>query len=166
MLSKIAVSLMHSFISALAGWAVGVVAVVIFSGILLNGNAPSFALIVGLFSAPVILLVWLILLWPLYGLVPRSSILWQPSVCVVCGVVAGGLLATSLFRTYISDYAPFLLAAPLIGGVTCAVGCKLHGLAPGYTAPPPLSEFFAPAVLLGGRIARWCLRRFSGWSGQ
>ena len=136
MFERIIVALFYSFLSALVGWVAGIVAMVICSGILFHGDAFAFALLIGFFSGPVVLLAWLFLLWPLYALVPQLSVFRRPVVCVACGVAAGTLLAASVFPLYGREYAAPLFAAPLIGGVTCAVGCKLNALQRRHVTPP------------------------------
>jgi peptidoglycan/LPS O-acetylase OafA/YrhL len=77
---------------------------------------------IGVFVVP----VWLFVLLPLYVLLPRSSRLWRPRICTVCGAVSGAILLTLFFA--VSGVEPFgllLLFLPIalvVGAVTCFVG--------------------------------------------
>ena len=156
-------SLIFSLTSALVGWMAGMV-ISAAGMIFLGGNPFAGALLVGLGSAPVILLVCLFLLWPLYALVPRSSVLWKPGVCVSCGLAAGGLLAAALFSSDWSQEGSYLLLvlATLIGGATCFVGSQLNKREPGYVEPSSLPRIPNPFSV----PARWLAERFADWSGQ
>ena len=80
------------------------------------------ALMIGLFVIP----VWLLVLLPLYVLLPRSSALWRPAICTGLGGLSGAILVTIYFA--VSPDAPFELVvlflpfAVLIGSVICFVG--------------------------------------------
>ncbi len=137
LVDRIGDALIYSFISALAGWAAGVVAILLYFAVQFGVdlfrhtdgvNLFGFMALVGFFSGFVVMLVWLCLLWPLYTLVPNGSVLWRPAVCVTCGVAVGGLLAVAWDAAEKQGLWNLLSAAPLIGGVTCAVGCRLHRL--------------------------------------
>ncbi len=77
---------------------------------------------VGLFVLP----VWLLVLLPLYVLLPRQSCLWRPFVCAAFGAGSGAILLTIFF--VVSPDAPlaiiwiFLPIALLVGGITCLFG--------------------------------------------
>src|SRR5687768_9220636 len=80
------------------------------------------ALMIGLFVVP----VWLLVLLPLYLLLPCSSALWRPAICTGLGGLSGAILVTIYFA--VSPNAPFALVvlflpfAVLIGSVICFVG--------------------------------------------
>jgi hypothetical protein len=80
------------------------------------------AFMVGIFVVP----VWLLVLLPLYVLLPRSSRLWRPGLCSALGAAAGAILITTYFA--VSPDAPFELVviflpiAVLIGAVTAFIG--------------------------------------------
>jgi hypothetical protein len=80
------------------------------------------ALMMGLFVAP----LWLLVLLPLYLLLPRTSCLWRPAIFTGLGCVAGAILVTIYFA--VSPDAPFEIVAlflpfaVIVGGVTCFVG--------------------------------------------
>ena len=157
MLTRLQTRLIPSLLSAVVGWASGVV-VAAFLGFPYIGSMLLFAVLVGLYSAPVILLIWVFSLWPLYTFVPRSSVFWRPMVCVVCGMTAGGLLEAAdllLFGEW--ELSALLLAGPLIGGVTCAAGCRFNTREPDYIKPPSRPPFRNPALRLG----HWLARQFS-----
>ena len=117
-LHEAASSLICSLFNAVAGWD-GVC-----SGVLFHGDIFALTAVVALFCAPAILLVWGTLLWPLHFLFPKSSVMWQPIVCVPRGVAAGGLLELIAHPLARSDWQ-WRSNAPLVGGVTRAVGCRL-----------------------------------------
>jgi hypothetical protein len=80
------------------------------------------AFMIGIFAVP----VWLLVLLPLYVLLPRSSVLWRPTICTVLGAAAGAILVTIYFA--ISPDAPFNLVviflpiAVVVGAATAFVG--------------------------------------------
>jgi hypothetical protein len=77
---------------------------------------------VGIFVVP----VWLLVLLPLYIMLPRSSWLWRPGTCTAFGAAAGAVIITIYFA--VSPNAPFELViiflpiAVFIGGVTAFIG--------------------------------------------
>lgn len=93
-----------SLLSAIAGWVAGIIASPLAEFIqpsyALNGVPQHLALVdlfasamvAAIYSSPAILAVWLLLLWPLYRIVPIKSILWRPAVCISCGAVVGAVL--------------------------------------------------------------------------
>ena len=95
---------------------------------------PGYALMGALYSAPVILVVWLVMLWPLYVRVPAGSILWHPSLCIGGGCVAGValyyLLVRFIFRfpAYAAGSLAHLSVGAAVGAVTCATGYILNSL--------------------------------------
>ena len=91
---------------------------------------PGYVVIGIMYGAPLVAVVWLLLLWPLYVLVPTRSVLWQPLVCIPAGAFAGGLLYVLLvwlilrwpLQTLLS-YRHVLIGL-VAGAVTCAVGYR------------------------------------------
>ena len=163
--------MIRSFLSALAGLTVGVSAMMLLSGALFASHAIFAAFFVIIVGGPVVLVVWLCLLWPLFALVPRTSKLWQPWICVPCGVVAGVLLLMAAFPFY--GVAPweiwhfsYFYVGPIVGGVTCTVGCALKTSEPISAEPPLLSRLYRRVVLLWQRVERRVRIVFSAWSGQ
>lgn len=161
-------SLVHSLASAFAGWVTAVV-IGIISGVVFGGwGFFLFAFAVGLVSAPHILLVWLVLLWPLSYWIPRASMMWRPIVCVPCGVLAGGLLICWENHGG-GDEQWLILTAGTIGGVTCYVGCWLNAVDQGCPKPSPLralSSFARRVARLGQRTLGWLQDGFSDLAGQ
>ena len=80
------------------------------------------SLMVGIFVVP----VWLLVLLPLYVLLPSSSLLWRPTICTSLGAACGAILLTVYFA--VSRDTPFNLIwiflpiAVVVGGVTSLVG--------------------------------------------
>jgi hypothetical protein len=87
---------------------------------LVRGIATEFE-IIGLFALP----VWLVLLLPLYIMVPRSSRLWQPWLCSLVGAFCGGTIFILYLMTMpapLESVWLFLPAAVVTGAVTCLLG--------------------------------------------
>jgi hypothetical protein len=132
-----------SLLSALAGWLAGAIAFplaeLIQPSYMLNGVPQRLPLselfglpiIAAFYSAPIILLVWLCVLWPMYRLVPRDSLLWRPALCIVSGALVGAGLYYICGRYLLgfgADFArsiPQLAVGAVVGAVTCAVGVSL-----------------------------------------
>ena len=81
-----------------------------------------------LYSAPVIFVVWLVVLWPLYVCVPTRSVLWHPSLCIGGGCIAGVALNYLLVRfifgfpAYAAGSLAHLCVGAAVGAVTCVTG--------------------------------------------
>jgi hypothetical protein len=77
-------------------------------------------------SAKFIFATWLILLLPLYLLIPVGSVLWRWPVCTLCGALCGGLIQFSFWRWYGApftiDEVPSLIGAGFIGAIACLFG--------------------------------------------
>jgi hypothetical protein len=132
-----------SLLSAVAGWLAGVVAFPLAEFIkpsyALNGipqrlplvDLLGSAVVAAIYSAPAILAVWLLLLWPLYRIVPIKSVLWRPAICISCGAVAGAVLYYICGHYIFGFSADFARSIPqpavgaAVGAVTCAVGARL-----------------------------------------
>ncbi|MEY2549760.1 MAG: hypothetical protein QOD64_2342 [Verrucomicrobiota bacterium] len=123
----------HSLLSALAGWIAGAVAFGFVADRLSqpSASAPGWICVGALYSAPIVLLLWLAALWPLYVRVPARSTLWRPLVCVPAGALAGALLYFAVVgpaldwrpKAYFSTLHVFVGVA--VGAVACGVGCTL-----------------------------------------
>jgi uncharacterized BrkB/YihY/UPF0761 family membrane protein len=91
----------------------------------INGWIFEFQVCV-LFGLPVVMTVWLFVLWPLYMLVPKNSVLWRPVICIVSGGIAGATLLFALIHLFLPRGTEVtlrhLLAGATIGAVTCAAG--------------------------------------------
>ena len=123
----------QSFLSALAGWIVGVLVFGIVADRFSqrSGDVLGACWVGAVCSAPILLLLWLTVLWPLYTRVPIRSMLWRPWVCVPAGALAGALLYFVVIGTAL-DWRPRLYFSTLhifvgvaIGTVVCGVGCAL-----------------------------------------
>jgi hypothetical protein len=127
--------ILGSFLAALVGYTPPVLLAVII-GLLdwQRMNALSwqselaFALIFGKF----VFGTWLLVLLPLYLLVPLGSVLWRWPVCTACGALAGALIMFIYFRRFgsllpltgaefIDEIAPLSVAA-FVGATTCLFG--------------------------------------------
>jgi len=83
-----------------------------------------------LYGAPLVLGVWLLILWPLYSRIPATSVLWRPTVCIPLGAVSGILLYFALLRLVFQlpsnawRSPGHILVGIIVGAVTCAFGCR------------------------------------------
>jgi hypothetical protein len=77
---------------------------------------------IGIFVLP----IWLFVLLPLYVLLPRSSRLWHPALCTVCGAITGAAILSAYFALAAGGAFDllyiFLPIGVVVGGVTCFVG--------------------------------------------
>ena len=107
-----------SFLSVMAGAIAGAVLTSIFFDAWWNIGFFALALmVVGCFVLP----VWLLLVLPLYLLIPRTSILWRPWLCTVGGAALGALLLAGYGTFAWPDWAAVGLLLPIagvVGGVT------------------------------------------------
>ena len=96
------------------------------------GEIPGLFIVAALYSAPFILAVWLLLLWPLYRFTRSTSLLWRPAICIASGVIAGAILYSSFLFYLVQSPLSFavslrqLAIGGAVGGVTCAVGVYLR----------------------------------------
>ena len=121
--------MIRSFFSALAGWIAAIVGLPVagylnartidhLSWDVIGGSAYLGAI----FVFP----VWFCILRPLYVLVPFSSVLWRPYICIPCGATAGALILCLVFPVFFKlPLHRYFFVALLLGAVTCAVGCAL-----------------------------------------
>jgi hypothetical protein len=140
LLSWIGSRLLLSFLSALAGWATGMIffAALIFDTSLL-GSTYKFdeLLFIGIILGPYVLEIWLVALLPLSLLVPEKSFLWKPGSLILIGIFAGPLivgvgnaiqLREGLFATTTpySGWLTLAIPASIVSMATCATGTFLH----------------------------------------
>ena len=81
--------------------------------------------IAAMFSGSFIFGTWLLILLPLYLLVPERSVLWRWPLCTFCGALAGaGIIVvwSSIYYPQATDRIGMSVIAAVIGGVTCLVG--------------------------------------------
>jgi hypothetical protein len=72
------------------------------------------------FMACLIVPVWLLVLIPLYILLPSSSILWRSPICTVCGVFAGEIIMFAFYRGDLDRVLMYhYVMAGMVGGVAC-----------------------------------------------
>ena len=96
--------------------------------------------------------------------------LWQPYICVPCGGAAGIMLVSLLSRVISGEWDfrsfDYWGLGPLVGTVTCAVGCALKAAEPWRTEPPFVLRAYEHSTLRSQRLADWIRGRFADWSGQ
>ena len=91
---------------------------------------PVYFVMTFLYGAPLVLGVWLLVLWPLYSRISATSALWHPAACIPLGAITGALLYFILLRLVFrfpsaALLSPgHLLAGFVVGAVTCAFGCR------------------------------------------
>lgn len=127
-------TLLGSFVAVCAGWLAGVLCVEVFSlAQALLGRVPPDVrtfllgpLAIGLLLWAFILPVWLLVLIPLYVLVPTTSLLWRAPLCTACGSGAGLLIVAALLfgSGWPVDALGWLAYASgaVVGGVSCLTG--------------------------------------------
>lgn len=92
---------------------------------------PGYVVTGIIYGAPLVAVVWLLLLWPLYIFVPARSALWHPLMCISAGAFAGGrlyvLLVWLILRWPLQTLLSFrhVLIGLVAGAVTCAIGYRL-----------------------------------------
>jgi hypothetical protein len=124
--------LLGSFLSALAGWVSVMLIEIIFSSItywhsdsVLRSTAwwysPGFYAVLGAVAGAFIFGIWLVLLVPLYVLVPVRSVLWYWPVSTVCGTVSGAtiMLVFCHLNSPQADWKGPTLLAAIAGGIAC-----------------------------------------------
>ena len=139
LLRRVLTGFIGSFLAIVCGWLAGIVVsfCVIPANILIHGglhgeHVPTAAFIelpwfVALFSPCFMLPVWLLVLVPLYVLIPHSSSLWRWPICTSLGIISGiGIVALFVSRP-ICTYPPpsvagYYILAAIIAGTTCLVG--------------------------------------------
>jgi hypothetical protein len=121
--------ILGSFLAACVGWLpLNLIALIIS---LLDWRHTSVTgwgtvIAVAIASAQFIFGTWLILLVPLYLLVPLRSVLWRWPICTLCGALGGALIQFSWWRWYGAPFSnqevPSLVGAAFIGAITCLFG--------------------------------------------
>jgi len=76
------------------------------------------------YSALFVFGTWLVLLIPLYLLIPLRSVLWRWPVCTFCGAIAGGLIMSAFYGSNSPDSGStmMIVLASATGAVTCLFG--------------------------------------------
>ena len=125
--------ILGSFLAAFVGWAPLVLLSVIIglidwphTSITGWGSTIAFAYIFGKF----VFGTWLLVLLPLYLLVPLQSVLWRWPVCTLCGAFCGALILFVYWRllrlplraSEIRGEIPSLFVAAFVGATTCLFG--------------------------------------------
>jgi hypothetical protein len=118
--------ILGSFLSALVGWAA-------LMGVILSHthfhsppgewwDTPGFYAFYAAIAGTFIFGTWLVILIPLYLLVPLRSPLWHWLVCTICGVLSGALIMFVICRVsspQAVDWPSYVVLAAIVGGVTC-----------------------------------------------
>jgi hypothetical protein len=116
-----------SFISACVGWFTGVLAMGVFelASASSRDHVWQFLANHAALAAAFVLPIWLLVLLPLYVLLPKDSALWRVPVCTALGVLSGvAVLAICFAVTGVPLSLLWLFGseAGIIGGVTCLFG--------------------------------------------
>src|ERR1035437_6521280 len=86
---------LHSFLSAVAGWVVGVMAFALRGPYYSMYSIRQYLqglLLLSFYVGIVVFPIWLFLLWPLSLFIPTRSVLWRPWLCISSGAIAATLL--------------------------------------------------------------------------
>jgi hypothetical protein len=136
------------------------------------------ALMIGLFVVP----VWVLVLLPLYVLLPRTSFLWRPATCTGLGAISGALLVTLYFAVspdvafgLVVLFLPFSI---IIGGVICFIGGLIlapffllgalagrEGFGGGIAFAVMFPVIYAVGGFLGGIIGAALYNLVAKWTG-
>jgi hypothetical protein len=147
-----------SLLAATAGWSVIVVwaAYVALHPAYGPRDRWILPLLMLIISAIFVFGIWLILLLPLYLLVPRRSILWWWPICTICGAACGAALMFVVGRTespQATDAWLYEIFGAAVGGVTCLVGSLTARY---FDAPPPPNPYVGCQVrrasVVGGLV--------------
>lgn len=123
-----------SFVSVTAGWAGGLIVLAAFWLVLslrsenvwaeVSSGVVVYSAVIGGFAIS----VWLVILLPLYVLLPDTSPLWRTRVCTALGIIAGGgivlaylLIGGGIFALFLW---PLVVVGAVVGGVTCLFGAS------------------------------------------
>jgi hypothetical protein len=154
-MQKIVCALRISFLAVLAGWSAGMV-IPFFGalcaslfhpeeqGVLNLGSGIVWLVVIGLYMAAVVLVVWILALFPLTLFAPNHSFLWKPAVLSTIGLFTGpaivaiaGIVQTyhavkynslqvNNWPVYVLTSSPLAIFAAIIAGVTCLTLALLH----------------------------------------
>ncbi len=115
--------ILGSFVAPLTAWAAFNVFCVIMAFATSHSSdwwvGPAF---VAIYSTAFIFGTWLLVLLPLYLLIPQHSVLWHWPLCTGCGALAGAAIIVSwsaIFYPQATDRVYLGVLAAVIGGVTC-----------------------------------------------
>jgi hypothetical protein len=125
-------SVLGSFLSALAGWVSVMLIEIIFSSVaywhldpdsrtITWWYSPGYYAMFGAVAGAFIFGTWLVLLIPLYALVPVRSMLWRWPVSITCGAVSGATIMSVIchLNSPQADWKGPTLLAAIAGGITC-----------------------------------------------
>jgi hypothetical protein len=131
--------ILGSFLSALMGWIV----LVIYIGSTVKMNPNMSPDMVGEFSAGFGMIdylasilmfgAWLVIILPLYLLVPLRSPLWRWPICTICGAIGGAAFLIVIGRLLLSstepwnDYIRPCIVAAGVGWITCLFASLTRG---------------------------------------
>ena len=160
-----------SFLSAFAGWSA--LFLTAYVGYFFESQREAYGfLFYPIVCAPFILVVWLVVLLPLYFCVPARSVLWRWPLCTLCGATAGTLIALVVWCVLdppgvAGRFTDFFAVSSWLGGVCGGATCLFGSL----TAPAFRRRVeFAPALdqTVKGikRMFAWLKAKFLASSGQ
>jgi hypothetical protein len=125
-------SVLGSFLSALAGWVTVMVVEVIFTSVTYWHSdpnlksvawwySPGFYAAFGAAAGAFIFGTWLVLLVPLYLLIPARSVLWYWPVSTACGAMSGAMIMFVFchLNSPQADWKGPILLAAIAGAATC-----------------------------------------------
>ena len=102
-----------------------------------------------IYSAAFVFATWLVVLLPLYILVPRHSVVWRWPVCTLCGAVAGALIMFAFYGPHSPDSfsTVAIILASIVGGIACLFGAltadRFHHAPSQQPSPNPEGCFAA-----------------------
>ncbi len=87
-------------------------------------NTPAFYVFFGVVAGVFIFGTWLVVLMPLYTLIPLNSIFWRWPICTTCGTIAGATIMFLICRLTSpqAEWQEYTILAAIVGGVTCLFG--------------------------------------------
>jgi hypothetical protein len=82
-------------------------------------NAPAFYAFFGVIAGLFIFGTWIVVLIPLYLLIPLNSILWRWPICATCGSIAGGMIMFLSIQTTSPQarWQEYTILAAIVGAV-------------------------------------------------
>lgn len=122
--------ILGSALSAFVGWlalnvfVAGVLAVEALLGTRSINGWWVGAAFIATYSVAFVFATWLVVLLPLYFLVPSRSVLWRWPICTFCGAIAGALIMFGFYGPNPLDSGSMLMIvlAAATGGATCLFG--------------------------------------------
>ena len=125
--SSIARRVLGSFLSAFFGWFALNAFITIWTTLQQHHERDWWLLPVffGIYSAAFVFGTWIVVLLPLYFLVPLHSWLWRWYVCTPCGATSGALIMYVWVRytsPQATDWPFYVILAATTAGLTCLFG--------------------------------------------